>query len=123
MWVNDMKPEERRRQPRHEIHVPATIITPEKTIPGYALDISTDGIRLNLPEPVLPNTEVALSLDLDEETLLSGTVQWTIETPLEDSPLAYQVGIKVHSLILQDMEAIGSADRDELVRKILSRVK
>jgi len=118
-----MKPEERRQQPRHEIHVPATIITPTKSIPGYALDISTDGIRLNLPESVLPETEIALSLDLDEKTLLSGTVKWAIETPSDETPLAYQVGIEVHSLILSDMEAIGFVERDKLVREIISRVK
>ena len=115
--------EERRRIKRHPIQIDAVIITPTASIAAVTVDISTDGIRITSPEPILPETDVALSLATGEETLLSGAILWALEiNGIQDMPL-YDVGIEIDSVILKEHEAIGFAEKEAIVAKILSRVR
>jgi hypothetical protein len=113
---------ERRRIPRHPIDIEATVITPAASIPVHAIDISAGGIRILSPDPVLPETDIVLSLATREETLLSGSVLWTIEVEPKDTAPVFEMGIEAYALILNEQEAIGYADREALVREIVSRV-
>jgi hypothetical protein len=113
---------ERRQIPRHLIDIEATIVTPTASIPVHALDISAGGIRVLSPDPVLPETDIVLSLATREETLLSGSVLWTIEIEPKETTPAFEMGIEAYALILNEQEAIGYADREALVREIVSRV-
>jgi hypothetical protein len=114
---------ERRQSTRHPIDIKATIITPTASIPVTAMDICARGIRVLSPEPVPPETDIALSLDTREETLLSGSIIWTIEFKQEGAPPAFEVGIEADAFILKDQEAIGHTDRETFVQEILSRIQ
>lgn len=113
---------EKRLSPRHPINIPATIITSTASIPARTLDISAGGIRVLSPVPVMPETDIALSLATGEETLLSGSILWTIEAE-QDGTRSFEVGIEADAFILREQEAIGRADREALVQEILSRVQ
>ncbi|MDX9787400.1 MAG: PilZ domain-containing protein [Desulfobacterales bacterium] len=112
---------ENRRQDRHKIGVHATIITTDATIPVYAVDISVNGLRVESSDPILPETVVAVALALNEETLLSGNVLWAIEKTRRGKPY-YEIGIEIHAIILEEMEAIGFPKKAALVKEILSRL-
>lgn len=114
---------EKRLSIRHPIGIEATIITPTASIPVHALDISAGGIRVLSPEPVVPETDIALSLSTREETLLSGSILWAVEVQQPQGPPAFEVGIRADAFIIKEQEAIGSADREALVLEVLSRVR
>lgn len=114
---------ERRLSTRHPINVEATIITPSSSIPARTVDICAGGIRVQSPAPVLPDTDIALSLNTREETLLSGFVLWAIEVAQNEGPPAFEMGIEAEAFILSEHQAIGHAERETLVQEILSRVR
>ena len=114
---------EKRLSTRHPIDIEATVITPSASIPARTLDICTGGIRVLSPEPLHPETDIAISLATREETLLSGSTLWAIEVDSKEGSPAFEVGIEVDAFILKEQEAIGHADREALVREIISRVR
>ena len=114
--------QERRHKKRHPIQIEATIITPTASISGVTVDISINGIRVTSPEPILPETDIALSLATGEETLLSGAILWALETKNKQDVPGYDVGIEIDSVILKDQEAIGFAEKEAIVEEILSRI-
>jgi hypothetical protein len=115
--------QERRLIKRHPIQIDATIITPTTSIKAVTVDISTAGIRVTSPEPILPETDIALSLSTGEETLLSGAILWALEINNKQGKPLYDIGIEVDSVILREHEAIGFADKEVLVTEILSRIQ
>ena len=115
--------QERRLTKRHPIQIDATIITPTDSISAVTVDISTAGIRITSPEPILPETDVALSLATGEETLLSGAILWALEIESKKDKPLYDIGIEIDSVILRECEAIGFADKEAIVTEILSRVR
>ncbi len=114
---------ERRLTERHPIEIDAVIITPTASVPAQVVDIGAGGIRLISPEPILPETNIALSLATEEETLLSGTILWTLEIHVKNSSPVFEVGIEADAFFLKDQEAIGFSDKETVVREILSRVQ
>lgn len=116
-----MKSQERRRRHRHKVSLHATIITPTVTVPVYVTDISIDGLRVESLDPILPETVIAVSLSLKEETLLTGQVLWALEGERMGNRY-YQIGIEIQGVILKDREAIGFPPKETLVQEILSRV-
>lgn len=116
-----MENQDRRRRRRHKIGIHASIITPTATIPVYATDISIDGLRVESSDPILPETIIAISLSLNEETLLTGQVLWSLEGRRMGHRY-YQIGIEIHGVIIKDHESIGFPPKEALVREILSRM-
>jgi hypothetical protein len=114
---------ERRRIKRHPIKIEATIITPKASIPAHAVDIGAGGIRVLSPEPIPPETVVALSMATEEETLLSGYILWAIEIQREEKPPVFELGIEAHAFILREQEAICLTDKETVVQEILARVQ
>lgn len=112
---------DRRRRQRHKIGIHAIIITPSASIPVYATDISVDGIRVESSDPILPETVIAISLALNEETLLTGQVLWSLEGKRLGHRY-YQIGIEIESVITKDHVTMGFPPKDALVREILSRI-
>lgn len=115
--------EEKRLAKRHPVQIDATIITPTAFVPVVTVDISTDGIRILSPDPILPETDVALSLTTGEETLLSGAILWVLETRDKQGVTLYDVGVEIDSIILNDRKAIGSEEKEAIISEILSRVQ
>ncbi len=118
-----MSATDRRASARHPFPTSATVITPEKSIPVMVVDIGPGGIRIQCPEPVLPNTDVALQLATRDETLLSGTVLWTLHLGERNNNRLYEIGIAADAFILRDQEAIGFANRETIVLEIVSRLQ
>jgi hypothetical protein len=87
------------------------------------VDISTDGIRILSPDPILPETDIAISLATGEETLLSGTILWVLETNSKQEAPLYDVGVEIDSIILRERKAIGFAEKETIIAQILSRVQ
>lgn len=116
-----MQNQDRRRRDRHKIGIHVTIITPTATIPVYATDISIDGLRVESSDPILPETVIAISLSLKEETLLTGNVLWSLEGERMGRRY-YQIGIEIQGVILKGQEAIGFPPNEVLFQEILSRV-
>jgi hypothetical protein len=116
-----MSNQDRRRRRRYKVGIHATIITPTATIPVYVTDISIDGLRVESSDPILPETTIAVSLSLKEETLLTGHVLWSLEGERMGHRY-YQIGIELQGVILKDQEAIGFPPKEALVQEILSRV-
>lgn len=116
-----MQNQDRRRKERLKIGIHATIITPTTTIPVYATDISVDGLRVESSDPILPETVIAISLSLKEETLLTGNVLWSLEGERMGHRY-YQIGIQIQGVILKGQEAIGFPPDEVLFQAILSRV-
>lgn len=114
---------ERRLDKRHQLGIDAVIITPTASVPVHTVDISTSGIRVTSPRPVLPETDIALSLATENETLLSGSVLWALEFTGNDGAPYYELGIDAHAFILRDREAIGFTDKEATVLEIISRVR
>ncbi len=117
-----MNQTERRVLKRYPIKIDATIITPTRSVSVRTVDIGIGGIRVISPDPILPETDIALSLATREEILLSGSVLWTIEIQREETPPEFEMGIEADAFILKEQEAIGFADRETVVREIISRV-
>ncbi|MFH0729887.1 MAG: PilZ domain-containing protein [Pseudomonadota bacterium] len=116
-----MQNQERRRRRRHKVSLHASIITPSVTVPVYVTDISIDGLRVESSDPILPETVIAVSLSLKEETLLTGQVLWSLEGQRMGHRY-YQIGIEIQGVILKDSQAIGFPPRETLVQEIISRV-
>ena len=114
--------EERRSIKRYPIEVDATIITPQASIPARAVDISAGGIRVLSPEPVQPETVVALSLATEEETLLSGYILWVVEYQREENLPIFEIGIEAHAFILKEEEAICLTDRETVIEVITQQI-
>lgn len=112
---------ERRLQTRYQLGVHATIITPEAAIPVYAVDISVNGLRVESSDPILPETAVAVTLALKEETLLSGNIVWAVEKMTASKPY-YEIGIEIHAIIFEEKNAISFPKKAALVKEILSRL-
>jgi hypothetical protein len=121
MWKQLMQNQDRRRRCRRKIGIHATIITPSVTIPVYVTDISIDGLRVESSEPILPETLIAVSLSLKEETLLTGQALWSLEGERMGHRY-YQVGIEIQGIILKDQDAIGFPLNETLVQEMISRV-
>ena len=83
--------------------------------------IGAGGIRVRSSDPVLPDTDIVLSLAAREEILLSGSVLWAITAG--QSSTEFEMGIEAEALIFKEQEAIGHADREALVEEILSRIR
>ena len=115
--------QERRHKKRHPIQIDATIITPTAFIPAVTVNINTEGIRILSPDPILPETDIALSLAIGEETLLSGAILWVLEVNDKQGMTLYDVGIEIESIILKEQEAIGFAEKEAILTQILTRIQ
>jgi hypothetical protein len=115
-----MRTDERRLHRRHKIGLHATLFTSSATIPVYATDISVHGIHVTSPDPILPETAVALSLEGKEDVQLSGHVLWSLEE-LQGGKRGFEVGIEITAVIRQKMRTIGFAEKTALLNEILSR--
>ena len=118
-----MEKEERRQEVRHEIKVNVAVVTREaQSASAIAREISPDGIRIETAKVMLPGTQVAIFLQLQDEIQLRGTIMWTLGY-LAKGLSMYQIGIKTNAIVRPDVTAIEHTDKAELVQEILLAVK
>jgi hypothetical protein len=127
---------DRRKQPRHKIWINAKVITPDNSISAIATNLSVDGLGVLAPNPILPEANVNISLHLQEEIVLSGTVLWTVDI-YAGWGIIYQIGIRIDGIVRADIDKnvsiglTGSSDttvvkvleKPKLLKKILSLIK
>ena len=117
-----MTVKERRKEPRYEIRINATIVTSEFSVSALASDISINGIGLICKKSIPPGTEVYVHLQLEKEFFLFGTVSWATESHDGDE-LACRLGVDIHAIIFPDIDAIEFQEKSKLFQEILSRIK
>jgi len=115
------KNSERRKAPRHSVHIEGRIITPEASTPIAVKEISVEGLRIESARTMGSGTNVAISLQLEEEVLLYGTVIWALDSG-QKSHRAYQIGIETYAIVIPEIKAIAFPEKAELVDNILQRI-
>jgi len=127
---------DRRKQPRHKIWIDAKVITPDNSVSAVATNLSADGLGILALNPILPEANVNISLQLQEEIVFSGTVLWTVDLHAGGGVI-YQMGIRIDGIVSTDIDKnvsigiTGSPDttvvkilkKPKLVKKILSLIK
>ena len=118
-----MSEKDRRQDFRHEIKVDVAVVTREaQSASAVATEISADGIRIETAKVMLPGTQVAIFLQLQDEIQLRGTILWTLGY-LAKGLTMYQIGIKTTAIVRPDVTAIEHTDKADLVQEILLAVK
>jgi len=117
-----MNTAERRRHPRFETKVEATLLTADRKVPATLIDIGEGGIGVISEKSILPGTEVYLSLNLKGKYVIQGTVVWSSQV-YNDGKSQYRMGIEADRIIVPDIKAIGFLKRSQLVEEILSQIK
>ena len=116
-----MSENNRRQFDRHPIDIPATVHLPNGSIAATALELSVDGLRIQSPKGLRPGTHCTISLHLERETMLHGTVIWVLDDGTNVS-MMYQMGIKVYAIVVPEIKAIGLPDQAEIIAEILDRI-
>jgi len=117
-----MKRENQRKYPRHSLEIEGMIITPEASTPIIATELSIDGIRIQAPRTISSGTNVAISLQFEEEVLLYGTVIWALDSGSKNQQ-SYQIGIETYAIVIPEIKAISFPEKAELFKEILSRLQ
>ncbi|MFC1816629.1 PilZ domain-containing protein [Thermodesulfobacteriota bacterium] len=112
---------ERRKQPRHKLKVEAKVATPDGSISVIVTDISGEGVHLLSPKAIQSGTKVMVSLLIEDEASLSGSVAWILDSYIRGQHV-YQIGVEIEAVILPEINAIGFHEKAEMVQEILSRV-
>jgi len=113
---------DRRRYPRYEAKVGATISTTGHKIQADLVDISEGGFGVISEKAIEPGTKVSVSLELKGNFTIQGTVIWSSYI-CDDDKNHYRMGIETERIILKDIKAIGFPEKSELVAQIIFQIK
>jgi hypothetical protein len=114
-----MVEQERRKHPRHELRVKAKLVTADQSIPVIMTNIGEEGVQMEADTAVPEGTEVALSLQLAEETLLNGEVVWLLDTYV-DGKIICLIGMEIEAIVFPEIQAMGMSDNSQMVQEIIS---
>ena len=114
-----MVEQERRKHPRHELRVKAKLATADQSIPVIMINIGEEGVQMEADAAVPEGTEVALSLQLAEETLLNGEVVWLLDTYV-DGKMICLIGMEIEAIVFPEIQAMGMSDNSQMVQEIFS---
>lgn len=114
-----MVEQKRRKHSRHELRVKAKLATADQSIPVIMTNISEEGVQMEADTAVPEGTEVALSLQLAEETLLNGEVVWLLDTYV-DGKMIYLIGMEIEAIVFPEIQAMGMSDNSQMVQEIIS---
>jgi hypothetical protein len=116
-----MSDEERRKQPRNQIWIDATVQTPETSLSAIATEISGDGIRIQSQKIIPHDTEVQVALKRNVKIEFHGTVVWAVHT-VAGTLNVYEIGIKNDLIVLENLKFNTPSARDQVVEEILSSI-
>ena len=110
---------ERRRYPRHETQILATIHTKDETIPGTLVNVGKGGFSMVLEKEILPGNELMIELKSLGEYAFKGIVRWSSQDNQEQN-IVYLAGVEVKSIIWTDLKGIRFIKWSEFVEKVVS---
>lgn len=119
---NTPKGKERRSEPRHEISIDVKVMIIGKTLFGIATDISGGGMEIQINKEVKPNTNLAISMQLDREITFKGKVIWTLGD-YANGQWTYRVGIQTEVIHFKNAEVISQQEKRQLVRELLPAIR
>jgi len=120
--IDETKGVDRRKEPRYEILIKANVMASGGSFTATAKNISGGGMEIQLPEPINPNTNLTISLELHEEFVFQGKVVWTLGDYINEG-WVYRTGIKTDAIIFKDRKLVGDQEKRELVQRILLRIR
>jgi len=98
------------------------VTTPAFYITVNMIELSVEGIRVETYSQITPGTKVTVSFDLKKDLLFYGKVMWEIAFQKNDI-LKYDIGIKIHRIMLSGIKVDGFNNKDELIKDILDELK
>jgi hypothetical protein len=114
---------ERRKLPRYKIEVDVAVVTRGAvSFEATATEISGGGARIQAAKVILPDTQVAIFMQLQEEIELRGTVKWALDSYEQGKPV-YQMGIQTDVIVFPHKKAFDLSEQVELVQEILFQIK
>ena len=113
---------DRRAYPRYRVKMYTQITTPVFYISVNTIEISVEGIRVETYSQITPGTIVTVSFDLIQDLLFYGKVMWEIAFHKNDI-LIYDIGIKIHRIMLSGIKVKGFNNKNELIKDILNELK
>ena len=108
--------------PSFKIWMNAKAVTPKFSFPTVITEISADKIHIRSARAIIPKTEIAISLQLNNEIVLRGDVIWVMELYDDDGNQFYQTGIKTDSILHRNIKAVGLAEKSKLLQEILYHI-
>ena len=109
---------ERREHPRYAVNIQVEIRIGTRVISGLMVDISIEGMRISLPTLIQPSTNMVVSFSIDEEVNILSQAVWTLEKSAIGLP-SYLVGLKIHSILVNNHDMQGMAERTAFLDKLL----
>ena len=118
-----MGEQDRRQDVRHKIDLEVAVVTDQAySVAATMKEISPTGIRIRTVKVVMPGTQVALFLKLENEIQIRGKVLWTL-CEVDKGLNVYLLGIHTDAIVWENLTATEYADKAELVQEILYAVK
>ncbi len=109
---------ERREHPRYAVNLAVEICIDCEVITGQLVDISIKGMRISLPRIVKPSTDMVVTFSAEEEVRIFSHAVWTLEKNSSGLP-AYLVGLKIHSIMVNNHDMQGMAERIAFLENLL----
>ncbi|MBT4363493.1 MAG: PilZ domain-containing protein [Desulfobacterales bacterium] len=113
--------EDRRKNTRNNLSIPANVKGPKGVIEAVGKDISIDGVKIETSKPLNPGTTVEVFLDLNDPILLEGLVVWKKKEDRDDESV-FVMGIQVYAIIHDDVKAMSFPDKFELFNELMERL-
>ena len=114
--------EDKRRFPRHRISSPAMLEMFDGSMPVTVLEMSVDGLRIQTTSSIVPETHIAIRINVGREIVFHGQVVWITDT-LTASGHAYNMGIQTDAILDRSEELIDFEDREVLVQDLVIIMK
>ncbi len=109
---------ERREHPRYAVNIEVEIHIDTEVITGLLVDISIAGLRIRLPRLVKPSADMVVTFSTEEEVKIYSQAIWTLEKNSAGLP-AYLVGLKIQSILVNNHDMQGMAERTAFLDKLL----
>ena len=108
---------ERREYLRHAVNIQVEIKAGSETASGMMVAISIEGLRVSMPKPIKPSTDVVISFSAGEEVIILATVVWVLEESMAGLP-SYLAGLKISSVSVNNKDVQGMAERTAFLQNL-----
>ena len=109
---------DRREHPRFAVDIQIKVRTGDEIISGVMVDISIEGLRIRVPKFIRPETDITVFFSTAEEVNILSRAVWALEKITAGLP-SYLVGLKIHSLMVNDRDIQGMAARTDFLQNLL----
>jgi len=109
---------ERRAHPRYAVNIAVKVSIGNETVDGLMVDISIEGLRISIPKLIKPSTDMLVTFSTEDEVHILSHAVWTLEQNTAGLP-SYLVGLKIHSVRVNNHDMLGQAERTAFLDKLL----